>query len=91
MKRLIAILAAVMMMTVAVSCGSAGKNGGQNDAKAPAKQEESVEPEASAEQEEAAPEEPTTKVCPFCKSEIPIDAVKCAHCTSDVGENTVTA
>lgn len=57
MKRLIAILAAIMMMTVAVSCGSAGKNGGQNDAKAPAKQEESVEPEASAEQEEAPLEE----------------------------------
>ena len=57
MKRLIAILAAIMMMTVAVSCGSAGKNGGQNDAKAPAKQEESVEPEASAEQEEAPVEE----------------------------------
>ena len=33
------------------------------------------------EEEEAAP---TTKVCPFCKSEIPVDAVKCAHCTSDV-------
>ncbi len=31
--------------------------------------------------EEAAP---TTKVCPYCKSEIPVDAVKCAHCTSDV-------
>lgn len=57
MKRLIAILAVIMMMTVAVSCGSAGKNGGQNDAKAPAKQEESVEPEASAEQEEALVEE----------------------------------
>ena len=57
MKRLIAILAVIMMMTVAVSCGSAGKNGGQNDAKAPAKQEESVEPEASAEQEKAPVEE----------------------------------
>ncbi|MGN1097719.1 MAG: large conductance mechanosensitive channel protein MscL [Clostridia bacterium] len=33
--------------------------------------------------EEEAPA-PTTKVCPYCKSEIPIDAVKCAHCTSDV-------
>lgn len=32
------------------------------------------------EEEEAAP---TTKVCPFCKEEIPIDAVKCSHCTSD--------
>lgn len=29
-------------------------------------------------------EEPTTKICPFCKSEIPIDAVKCCHCTSDI-------
>ena len=35
--------------------------------------------------EEAPVEEaPTTKVCPFCKSEIAIDATKCAHCTSDV-------
>ena len=34
--------------------------------------------------EEEAPAAPTTKVCPYCKSEIPIDATKCAHCTSDV-------
>ncbi|MBQ7595152.1 MAG: large conductance mechanosensitive channel protein MscL [Clostridia bacterium] len=27
---------------------------------------------------------PTTKECPFCKSEISIDAVKCPHCTSDI-------
>lgn len=27
---------------------------------------------------------PTTKVCPYCKSEIPVDATKCSHCTSDV-------
>ena len=33
---------------------------------------------------EEAPAAPTTKVCPYCKSEIPIDATKCAHCTSDV-------
>ena len=26
----------------------------------------------------------TTKECPFCKSEISIDAVKCPHCTSDL-------
>lgn len=31
-----------------------------------------------------APAKPTTKICPYCKSEIPIDAVKCCHCTSDV-------
>ena len=29
-------------------------------------------------------QEPITKICPYCKSEIPIDAIKCAHCTSDV-------
>ena len=29
-------------------------------------------------------EEPTTKVCPFCCSEIDIKATKCPHCTSDV-------
>ena len=32
------------------------------------------------EEEEAAP---TTKICPFCKSEINIEATKCPHCTSD--------
>lgn len=26
----------------------------------------------------------TTKKCPYCKSEIDIDATKCPHCTSDV-------
>lgn len=30
------------------------------------------------------PAAPTTKVCPFCKSEIAIDATKCPHCTSDI-------
>lgn len=29
-------------------------------------------------------ETPTTKECPYCKSEIAIEAVKCAHCTSDL-------
>ncbi|MDE6723478.1 MAG: large conductance mechanosensitive channel protein MscL, partial [Eubacterium sp.] len=29
-------------------------------------------------------EAPTTKICPFCKSEIALDAVKCPHCTSDI-------
>ena len=32
-------------------------------------------------EEEAAA--PTTKICPFCKSEINIEATKCPHCTSD--------
>ncbi len=29
---------------------------------------------------------PTTKVCPFCKSEIAIEATRCAHCTSELTE-----
>ena len=29
-------------------------------------------------------EAPTTKVCPYCKSEIPIDATRCGHCTSQL-------
>ena len=33
---------------------------------------------------EEAPAAPTTKVCPYCKSEIAIDATKCPHCTSDL-------
>ena len=31
---------------------------------------------------EEAPAEPTTKVCPYCQSEISIKAVRCPHCTS---------
>lgn len=33
---------------------------------------------------EAKEEAVTTKECPYCKSEIHIDATKCPHCTSDV-------
>ena len=29
-------------------------------------------------------DEPTTKVCPFCFSEINIKATRCPHCTSDL-------
>lgn len=28
------------------------------------------------------PVKPATKLCPYCKSEIPADAVRCGHCTS---------
>lgn len=28
------------------------------------------------------PAAPATKICPYCKSEIPLDAVRCPHCTS---------
>lgn len=37
--------------------------------------------------EEAAPAAPTTKKCPFCKSDIAIDATRCPHCTSQLEEN----
>lgn len=36
--------------------------------------------------EEEKVEEPTTKVCPFCFSEINYKATKCPHCTSDLEE-----
>ena len=31
-----------------------------------------------------APKAPTTKICPYCKSEIAIDATRCPHCTSQL-------
>ena len=34
--------------------------------------------------EEEAPAEPTTKVCPFCQSEISIKATRCPNCTSEL-------
>ena len=34
--------------------------------------------------EEEKPAVPTTKECPYCKSTISIQAVKCPHCTSDL-------
>ena len=36
--------------------------------------------------EEEAPAEPTTKVCPFCQSEISIKATRCPNCTSELKE-----
>ena len=32
------------------------------------------------------PKAPTTKICPYCKSEIPLDAVRCAHYTAELPE-----
>ena len=34
--------------------------------------------------EEEAPAEPTTKDCDFCYTEIPIMAIRCPHCTSEL-------
>ena len=33
---------------------------------------------------EEEPAAETTKVCPYCKSEIAIDATRCPHCTSEL-------
>lgn len=33
-------------------------------------------------EEESAPAEPSTKICPYCRSEIGILATRCPHCTS---------
>ena len=44
------------------------------------KVEANIEAQATAQKEEK--KEPTTKKCPYCKSEIAIDATRCPHCTS---------
>lgn len=36
--------------------------------------------------EEVVETEPETKLCPYCLSEIPYKATKCAHCASDLEE-----
>ncbi len=33
---------------------------------------------------EPAPQEPTTRECPYCLSTIPLLATKCSHCTADI-------
>lgn len=35
-------------------------------------------------EEKEEPKAPTTKTCPYCKSEIALDATRCPHCTSEV-------
>ena len=35
-------------------------------------------------QKEETPKAPTTKVCPYCKSEIALEATRCPHCTSEL-------
>ena len=38
----------------------------------------------SKKEEPAAPPTPTTKKCPYCLSEIAIEATRCPHCTSHI-------
>ena len=35
-------------------------------------------------QKEAPPSVPTTKECPYCLSVVPVKAIRCAHCTSEL-------
>ena len=42
--------------------------------------------DAAKKNKEEKPAEPTTKVCPFCQSEISIKATRCPHCTSELKE-----
>lgn len=42
--------------------------------------------EKMAKKPEEAPKAPTTKICPFCKSDVKIDATRCPHCTSELPE-----
>lgn len=35
-------------------------------------------------QPEEAPAEPTSKDCPYCATEIPLQATRCPHCTSEI-------
>lgn len=40
--------------------------------------------EKTSKKEEEAPAAPTTKECPYCKSEIAIEATRCPNCTSQL-------
>ncbi len=39
---------------------------------------------AKKKENDAEEKKPTKKICPFCKSEIAIDATRCPHCTSQL-------
>ncbi|HNY00154.1 MAG TPA: large conductance mechanosensitive channel protein MscL [Oscillospiraceae bacterium] len=41
---------------------------------------------ASFHKKPAAAAAPTTKICPYCQSEIPLTATRCPHCTSQLEE-----
>lgn len=42
--------------------------------------------EKTSKKETEVPAEPTTKICPYCQSEISIKATKCPCCTSDLAK-----
>lgn len=39
-------------------------------------------------EKEEAQAAPTTKTCPYCKMDVPIEAVRCGYCTSDLTAET---
>lgn len=43
-----------------------------------------ISEKATKKEAEEAPAAPTTKACPYCKSEIAIDATRCPNCTSEL-------
>ena len=43
-----------------------------------------ISEKAKKKEAEEAPAAPATKVCPYCKSEIAVDATKCPNCTSEL-------
>ena len=45
--------------------------------------------QAKMEKKEAQAAVKTTKVCPYCCSEIPLNATRCPHCTSELKETKV--
>ena len=40
---------------------------------------------------EEAPAAPTVKKCPYCLAEIPVAATRCAHCTSELPDESAAA
>ena len=53
-------------------------------------EETAVQPEGASPKKKKEPETPAapaTKKCPYCLSEIPIEAVRCPHCTSHLEED----
>jgi len=43
-----------------------------------------ISEKAAKKEVEEAPAEPTTKECPYCKSEIALEATRCPNCTSEL-------
>jgi large conductance mechanosensitive channel len=37
------------------------------------------------------PDDPLFKKCPYCMTDVPVDATRCPHCTSEIGTVTSTA